>query len=78
MNFQDETDRYLASYPKLLKWINQCHGCKARGLKPEIPEQIHPKWTASDGNLRKMFGFLALDKNRLCEMCAAAVAPEGD
>ena len=46
-------DDYLATYPRFLKWMNQCVACGRKGYKPEMPPNDDPKFTGQ--NLRAYF-----------------------
>lgn len=59
--------KYLATYPKLMKWINQCVSCQSMGYKPEMPRDI-----IGGANLRGYFKSLAINKIGVCETCERA------
>jgi hypothetical protein len=59
---------YLRMYPRLLKWINVCTGCGAKGYKPEMPP--HNDQNFGVQNLRRYFKPLALNQLDRCEQCA--------
>jgi hypothetical protein len=51
-------DEYLAAHPHLLRWINHCVSCGARGYKPELPATIRKRGgdeTAATTYLRRYF-----------------------
>ncbi len=61
-------EEYLRMYPRLLKWINVCTACGAKGYKPEMPPNNDPKFSGQ--NLRRYFKPLALNELGRCEQCA--------
>ncbi len=62
---------YLAMYPKLQKWLQQCRFCQSEGYKPEMPDLIGVSPFAP-ANIRSMFPPLALDEEGICDQCRAA------
>lgn len=61
-------EKYISSFPKLKKWINECLCCHKKGYKPNMPDKI------SDGMatyfIKKYFEPLELDENGLCSICS--------
>lgn len=62
-------DNYLATYPRFLKWMNQCGACGRKGYKPEMPPNDDPKFSGQ--NLRSYFEPLPVNDISLCAQCAA-------
>ncbi len=81
MQWSAEGEDYLRQYPEFRKWVNQCAGCQATGLKPEMPKDVgtslysHQEqeayYGAGAGSLRRMFKPLPLNERGLCAQCAA-------
>ena len=67
-------DAYLQHYPDLLRWLNICKGCGARGYKPELPNNIYPHFNVAADNLRKYFQPLQVNEMGHCQQCTKALA----
>ena len=76
---KSEAEQYLAYYQDLLRWINTCVTCGARGHRPEMPESIYPWFNLAAENLRRFFSPLELDALGRCPECqrALGIAPGG-
>lgn len=70
---KSESDKYLAMYPDLHRWMNTCVTCGARGHKPELPEEIYPRPSLATRHLRGFFRPLALNADGMCDLCEHAV-----
>jgi hypothetical protein len=67
-------DSYLQEFPDLVRWLNVCSRCGARGYKPELPANIYPHPNIAANELRKHFAPLALNAEGVCSECEAALA----
>ena len=71
--YKNEGELYLEMYPGLLKWINECIVCHAKGHKPEMPEKVRGELSIASNNLRRYFEPLAVNELGICEQCAKFV-----
>ena len=62
---------YLATYPRLRKWVQQCVLCQSEGYNPEMPDFLGVSGFGP-ANIRRMFPPLSLDSNGVCEQCREA------
>jgi hypothetical protein len=69
---QAARDELLAGSAAARRWVWNCLLCGRVGYKPALPEEIDRRGTA--GQLRRLFGPLELDKNRICEGCTKRAA----
>lgn len=68
---KNEAEVYLQMYPKLLKWINECPACHAKGYNPNMPEHIGDEDLVAAGrNIRKMLRPLEVDDLGFCLTCS--------
>ena len=63
-------EKYINSFPKLKKWINECLCCHEKGYNPAMPEKI----TIVEGslevyNIKRLFKPLSLNQDGLCPQC---------
>lgn len=67
-----DIDLYLDTYPNLLKWINECPICHAKGYKPDMPDAVGgfliPEATAR--YIKKKLRPLPVDDMGFCDTCA--------
>lgn len=66
----NEGEKYINSFPKLKKWINECLCCHEKGYNPAMPEKI----TIVEGslevyNIKRYFKPLELNQDGLCPQC---------
>ena len=73
MKYKKDSELYLKTYPKLLKWINVCPFCKKKGYKPEMPESIGLAGSVAAKNLRSYFQPLEVDEYGICLDCVRAM-----
>ncbi len=72
---RNEGAAYLASYPKLQKWINTCVCCGTVGYNPDLPDTLMTKLAGKEietlgaQNLRRLYPPLKVNKAGLCETC---------
>jgi len=72
-NFLGDGESYLASFPKLNRWINRCVACGRVGHKPELPEHVgQPHFNLGASTLRRLFEPLEVDENGVCDQCQLA------
>ena len=74
MRKKNEGEKYIESFPRLHKWINECCGCHQKGYDPNMPEKISVVEGALDVYfIKKYFKPLPLTEDGLCEQCANAL-----
>ena len=56
-------EKWLQSFPRNWKWINECVACHVKGYKPDMPPH----------HVRGYFKPLSVDELGLCEQCAKVV-----
>ena len=65
-----EIERYLAQYPYILKWVNECPACHSKGYKPDMPEHIGNIDSIAADNIRKMLRPMEVDELGFCMCCS--------
>ncbi|MDE7083177.1 MAG: hypothetical protein K2O89_05690 [Clostridia bacterium] len=70
MKKENKGENYIAAFPNLKKWINECVCCHRKGYNPELPEKISIVEGALDVYyLKKYFQPLHINEQGLCEVC---------
>ena len=70
-----DIDLYLNTYPDLLKWINECPICHAKGYRPDMPDTVgsslFPEFAAR--YIRKNLKPLPVDDMGFCNTCSRLI-----